>query len=218
MTMLLALDKPVVPGISVSLPVVMDFQGYLSKGVMAHLSLDGLSIITDLATYEGSSISIQFCFARDFAYMNLAGRVESVVHEESSPTQLWRVAIRFSGLADTERAILASCLRKLESATTTERRLTKGARSKLKSNRGSIISLFVTDNPYLLRYQKNGPPVQPPALAVSQSNGDIQRDHPSTSVRTTPPRLSWRFILKTTSLLAQLVGDLLVLFMPKAVV
>src|SRR5436853_315197 len=119
MTMLLALDKPVVPGISVSLPVVMDFQGYLSKGVMAHLSLDGLSI--------------------------------------------------------------------------------------------------VTDNPYLLRYQKNGPPVQPPALAVSQSNGDIQRDHPSTSVRTTPPRLSWRFILQTTSLLAQLVRDLLVLVLPKAV-
>ncbi|TLY33485.1 MAG: PilZ domain-containing protein [Nitrospirae bacterium] len=143
--MLLALDKPVVPGISVSLPVVMDFQGYLSKGVMAHLSLDGLSIITDLATYEGSSISIQFCFARDFAYMNLAGRVESVVHEEGSQTRLWRVSIRFSGLADTERAILASCLRKLESATTTERYLTKGARSKLKSNRGSIISLFVTD-------------------------------------------------------------------------
>jgi len=107
--MLLALDKPVVPGISVSLPVVMDFQGYLSKGVMAHLSLDGLSLITDLATFEGSSISIQFCFARDFAYMNLDGRVESVVHhEEGSPTQLWRVAIKFSGLADTERAILAS--------------------------------------------------------------------------------------------------------------
>src|SRR2546422_8666954 len=91
MTMLLALHKPVVPGISVSLPVVMDFQGYLSKGVLTHLSLDGLSIITDLATYEGSSISIQFCFARDFAYMNLAGRVESVVHEEVSPTRLWKI-------------------------------------------------------------------------------------------------------------------------------
>jgi len=214
--MLLALDKPVVPGISVSLPVVMDFQGYLSKGVLAHLGLDGLSIITDLATYEGSSISIQFCFARDFAYMNLAGRVESVLHEEVSPTRLWRVTIRFSGLADTERAILASCLRKLESATTTERYLTKGARSKLKSNRGSIISLFVTDNPYLLRYQKNGPPVQQAALAAPRSNGDIQGDDQPTSVRTTRPRLSWRFIFQTTSLLAQLVRDLLLLVLPKA--
>src|SRR5438876_755020 len=216
MTMLLALDKPVVPGISVSLPVVMDFQGYLSKGVLAHLGLDGLSIVTDLATYEGSSISIQFCFARDFAYMNLAGRVESVLHEEVSPTRLWRVTIRFSGLADTERAILASCLRKLESATTTERYLTKGARSKLKSNRGSIISLFVTDNPYLLRYQKNGPPVQQAALAAPRSNGDIQGDDQPTSVRTTRPRLSWRFIFQTTSLLAQLVRDLLLLVLPKA--
>ena len=214
--MLLALDKPVVPGISVSLPVVMDFQGYLSKGVLTHLSLDGLSIITDLATYEGSSISIQFCFARDFAYMNLAGRVESVLHEEVSPTRLWRVTIRFSGLADTERAILASCLRKLESATTTVRYLTKGARSKLKSNRGSIISLFVTDNPYLLRYQKNGPPVQQAALAAPRSNGDIQGDDQPTSVRTTRPRLSWRFIFQTTSLLAQLVRDLLLLVLPKA--
>jgi len=214
--MLLALDKPVVPGISVSLPVVMDFQGYLSKGVLAHLGLDGLSIVTDLATYEGSSISIQFCFARDFAYMNLAGRVESVLHEEVSPTRLWRVTIRFSGLADTERAILASCLRKLESATTTERYLTKGARSKLKSNRGSIISLFVTDNPYLLRYQKNGPPVQQAALAAPRSNGDIQGDDQPTSVRTTRPRLSWRFIFQTTSLLAQLVRDLLLLVLPKA--
>ncbi len=215
--MLLALDKPAVSGISVGLPVVMDFQGYLSKGVMAHLSLHGLSLITDLATTEGSSISIQFCFARDFAYMNLAGRVESVVDEEGSQTRLWRVAIKFSGLADTERAILASCLRKLESVTTTERRLTKGAGSKLKSNRGSIISLFVTDNPYLLRYQKNGPPDQQPALAVPRSNGDIQRDHPSTSVRTTPPRLSWRFILQTTSLLAQLVRDLFILLLPQTV-
>jgi len=215
--MLLALDKPVVPGISVSLPVVMDFQGYLSKGVMAHLSLDGLSLITDLATFEGSSISIQFCFARDFAYMNLDGRVESVVHhEEGSPTQLWRVAIKFSGLADTERAILASCLRKLESATTTERRLTKGAGSKLKSNRGSIISLFVTDNPYLLRYQKNGPPVQQANPAAQRSNGDIQRDHQATSARTAPHTLSLRFILQTTSLLAQLVRDLLVLVLPQA--
>ncbi len=214
--MLLALDKPVVPGISVSLPVVMDFQGYLSKGVMAHLSLDGLSLITDLATTEGSSISIQFCFARDFAYMNLAGRVESVVDVEDSPTHLWRVAIKFSGLADTERAILGSCLRKLESATTTERRLTKGTGSKSKSNRGSIISLFVTDNPYLLRYQKNGPPDHQAALAVPQSNGDTQRDQQATSVRTTPPRLSWRTILQTTSLLAQLVRDLLVLVLPQA--
>src|SRR5712692_1566846 len=215
--MLLALDKPAVSGISVGLPVVMDFQGYLSKGVIAHLSLDGLSLITDLATFEGSSISIQFCFARDFAYLNLAGRVESVVHhEESSPTQLWRVAIKFSGLADTERAILASCLRKLESATTTERRLIKGAGSKLKSNRGSIISLFVTDNPYLLRYQKNGPPYQQAALAAPRSNGDIQRGHQATSARTNPPTLSWRFILQTTSLLAQLVRDLLLLVLPQA--
>src|SRR5437870_6002077 len=216
MTMLLALDKPVVPGISVSLPVVMDFQGYLSKGVLAHLGLDGLSIVTDLATYEGSSISIQFCFARDFAYMNLAGRVESVLHEEVSPTRLWRVTIRFSGLADTERAILASCLRKVEAATTTERYLTKGARSKLKSNPGSIISMFVTDNPYLLRYQKNGPPVQQAALAAPRSNGDIQGDDQPTSMTTTRPRLSWRFIFQTTSLLAQLVRDLLLLVLPKA--
>src|SRR3989442_14483138 len=103
----------------------MDFQGYLSKGVMAHLSLDGLSIITDLATYEGSSISIQFCFSRAFAYMSLAGRVESFVHEEVSRTRLWRVSIIFSGLADTERAMLACCLRKLVSAATTVRYLTK---------------------------------------------------------------------------------------------
>src|SRR5213594_4627732 len=216
MTMLLALDKPVVPGISVSLPVVMDFQGYLSKGVLAHLGLDGLSIVTDLATYEGSSISIQFCFARDFAYMNLAGRVESVLHEEGSQTRLWRVSIRFSWLADTERSILSSCLRKLESSTTTERRLAKGAGSKLKSNRGSIISLFVTDNPYLLRYQKNGPPVQQAAPAAQRSNGEIQRDHQATSARTTPHTLSWRFILQTTSLLAQLVRDLLLLVLPQA--
>src|SRR5712692_4882708 len=151
--MLLALDKPAVSGISVGLPVVMDFQGYLSKGVIAHLSLDGLSLITDLATSEGSSISIQFCFARDFAYMNLAGRVESVVDENGSPTRLWRVVTKFIDLADPERAILASCLQEFESTTATERCLTIGSGSKLKSRPGSIISLFVTDNPYLLRYQ-----------------------------------------------------------------
>ena len=43
--MLLALDKPVVPGISVSLPVVMDFQGYLSRGVLAHLSSEPIELL-----------------------------------------------------------------------------------------------------------------------------------------------------------------------------
>src|SRR5437867_11444716 len=120
MTMLLALHKPVVPGISVSLPVVMDFQGYLSKGVMAHLSLDGLSIITDLATYKGSAISIQFCFARDFAYMNLAGRVDFGVGGEVKKKKLWRIVAKFIDLPDPERTILASCLQEFESATRTE--------------------------------------------------------------------------------------------------
>jgi fatty aldehyde-generating acyl-ACP reductase len=213
--MLLALEKPEVSGTSVSVPVVMDFQGRLSKGVTAHLGLDGLSLITDLATSEGASLSIQFCFARDFAYMSLTGRVESVIEEENSPTRLWRVVAKFTDLADPERAILASCLQEFKSATASKRRQTKGAGSKLKSRPGSIISLFVTDNPYLLCYQKNGPPNQHLALAVPRSHRDIQRGYQATSVRTTPPRLSWRIIPQTIGLLAQLVRDLLILVLPQ---
>ncbi len=214
--MLLALEKPKVSGTSVSVPVVMDFQGRLSKGVTAHLGLDGFSLITDLATAEGSSLSIQFCFARDFAYMSLAGRVESVIEEEGGPTRLWRVVARFTGLAHPERAILASCLQEFKSATASKRRQTKGAGSKLQSRPGPIISLFVTDNPYLLCYQKNGPPSLHIALAAPRSHRDIQRGHQGTSVRTTPPRLSWRIIPQTIGLLAQLVRDLLILVLPRA--
>jgi len=43
--MLLALHKPEVSGISVGLPVVMDFQGYLSKGVLAHLSSEPIELL-----------------------------------------------------------------------------------------------------------------------------------------------------------------------------
>jgi fatty aldehyde-generating acyl-ACP reductase len=180
--MLLALAKPKVSGTSVGLPVVMDFQGTLSKGVIAHLSLDGLSLITDVATSEGSSISIQFCFARDFAYMNLAGRVESVIDEEGGPTRLWRVVATFIDLAGPERAILASCLQEFESATAAERRQRRGAGSKLKSKPVSIISLFVTDNPYFFHYQRNGPPDHRQALAVSPSNGSTRQNRPADAV------------------------------------
>ena len=43
--MLLALHKPEVSGTSVSLPVVLGFQGYLSKGVLAHLSSEPIELL-----------------------------------------------------------------------------------------------------------------------------------------------------------------------------
>jgi fatty aldehyde-generating acyl-ACP reductase len=216
--MLLALAKPKVSGTSVSLPVVMDFQGYLSKGVIAHLSLDGLSLITDVATSEGSSISIQFCFARDFAYMFLAGRVESVIDEEGSPTRLWRVVAKFIDLADPERAILASCLQEFESATATERRQRRGAGSKLKAKPVSLISLFVTDDPYFFHYQRNGPPDQQQALAVSPSNGRTQQNRPADAVPCAhPTSLSHSRALHGFCKMLHVIRDLLVQILPPTV-
>ena len=89
--------------VAISLPVVVDFQGSLSRGVTFDLSVDSLSIVTDLAPGKDSSISIQFSFAKDFAYMRLAGQVTSTIEEKGYPSTHYRIVIQFVELGDPER-------------------------------------------------------------------------------------------------------------------
>lgn len=203
-------NKRVTSRIKVGLPVVMDFQGNLSRGVSVDLSPGGLSINSDIFTVDGSNISIQFCFAQNFAYMNLVGRVISVKEKEESFKKRFRIAIQFLPMKDPEQTILESCLQEFRLGFTRDLTVTNGAGPKLESDPRSIISLFVTDNPFLLDYHNRS------RLEDLRSNGV----NPLTKVKTpkvSSRRFLWQVSFQGFKLALQLVRDLLVQLLPSAI-
>jgi hypothetical protein len=93
--------------LGVSLPVVIDFQGTLTRGITDDLSLDTISFLTDCAPSLDTSISVLFYFSRNVAYMPLAGQVIAVTEEIGDPARRFRIEVSLSPLGNTERVSLS---------------------------------------------------------------------------------------------------------------
>jgi predicted amino acid dehydrogenase len=198
----------------VNLPIIIDFQGQLARGISLDLDLDRLILLTDLVAAERISVSVQFCFGRNFAYMSLDGHVTSVIEEESESGNRFRIEIQFSHLSEPERSILQSCL--YEFLLDAVRATRYGENSQIESDPLAILSLFVTDNPYPLLYRRTQSDrraldSRPPAALLGEQ--ERRMDHLQ---RPSPPPFSWRTVLQGLGLALQLVRDLLVRLLPRS--
>lgn len=210
-------DLRVASRIKVQLPVVVDFQGGLTRGTTTELSLDGLALIIDLPTMAGNRVHIRFCIGRNLAYMNLSGYVMAV-RGVTNPTGKFRLAIRFSVMGDAERTILGSCIRELVLSSSKKPPITNGLGSGLESDPRSIISLFVTDNPYLLEYRRN------PSL-----DRNMYYDGPASNVKIKSARLTHntsnrsrfhrlgKLVSQSSILIVELIRDFMVLSLPRTI-
>ena len=205
--------------LAVSLPVVADFQGTLSKGVTDTIGLETLSFHNDSAPPVGTTLSILFHFGRNLAYMPLTGRVESVLQESGHTGDAYRIDVTLASLAETERRVLESAFQELTQYLDTldapDDATRASARAGLMTEQPrAILSLFVTDNPYSLPYR----------LASSGDRADSQAASaapaiPSTTVPQTDPvtAFSWGLVWEGLGLAGQLVRDLAVRYLPSPV-
>jgi fatty aldehyde-generating acyl-ACP reductase len=206
--------------VSVTLPVVVDFKAALSKAVTQDLSLNSVSIISSQHIALDSLISVRFCFANDFAYMNLSGRVVSSQKEVGYPHNAFIVEIEFLELSTEERGVLKSCLQaldvyltKLDEAHPAEASASiqgESIGSTLAVSPRTIISVFVTDNPYMPEYRPNRFE-QPDSLRSGASEGNTRPPSPK-KVRS---KASWILAVQGLALALGLLRDLIIRIFPE---
>ncbi|MEK7763040.1 MAG: hypothetical protein AAB433_15820 [Nitrospirota bacterium] len=213
--------------LGVSLPVVADFQGTLTRGVTQDLGLEAISFLTDFAPPVGASVSVLFYFSRNVAYMPLAGQVTAVTEDDGDPGTQFRIDVSLLSLGDAERHVLESAFHELEvylhSLGAPESFARAAARAELvTTNPRSILSLFITDNPHHLSYRSSvgfdkepgmvaehvDPTLIPPATQKSAPA------HPPLPSKITPMRFSWRMVPQGFGLLTQVLRDLAIRFLP----
>ncbi|NOT23457.1 MAG: hypothetical protein HOP22_12150 [Nitrospiraceae bacterium] len=213
--------------LGVSLPIVVDFQGTLARGVTQDLCLDSLSLLTDCASPVDTSVSVLFYFSRNVAYMPLTGRVAAVTEESGNPTTQFRIDIHLLPLGDIERQILESTFEELEiylhslGAPDSDERAAERARL-VTSNPRSILSLFITDNPYHLPYRLSvGPDNRSRSSAQHIDSTPVQQaiqntdSVPAPQASKMPPRhFSWSMAWQGFGLLTQVLRDLSIRFLP----
>lgn len=213
--------------LAISLPVVVDFQGTLSRGVTQDLSLEHFSFVTDSAPSVGTSVSVLFYFGRSVAYMPLAGQVQGVHEELGALPAQFRIDVHLPSLGETERRILESAFQELElyleGLAAPEWTVRAEARAQLvTSSPRSILSLFITDNPYHLSYRLSTgtgmaprssarPAGSPPSSPEVAETGPAPV--PSASL-IRPTRFSWSLIRQSFGLIGQLFRDLMIRFLP----
>ena len=214
--------------LAISLPVVADFQGTLSRGVTQDLGLSRLSFVTDTPSPVGTSLSVLFHFGRNVAYMPLAGRVTAVTEDaDVSPAQ-FRIDIELPSLGEAERRVLESAFQELaaylDSLGAPDGVARAAARAELvTANPRSILSLFITDNPFALPYRLPlGAERLPERAAQPAGSGPL----PSATMRseqapvaapiraTGAERFSWSLVGEGLGLAAQLLRDLAIRFLP----
>ena len=214
--------------LGVSLPVVVDFQGRLARGVTQDLGLDTISFVTDCVSSRGTSVTVVLYFSRNVAYMPLTGQVTAVTGEDGdSPTQ-YRIDITLSALGYTERRILESVLQELETYLHSLGMPESPARASTRStlvtdNPRSILSLFITDNPYHFPYRSTvvtdeesrglAQPIGSPLFRQGLQRAEEPVPTPL-PLKLSPTRLSWKLTWQGVGLLAQVFRDLIVRFMP----
>lgn len=221
--------KTITDRLAISLPVIADFHGTLSRGVTQDLGLTCFSFITDTPAEVGTPLSVLFHFGRSVAYMPLAGRVTAVTEEaDTSPTQ-FRIDIDLPSLSDTERRVLESAFQELasylDSLGAPDAATRAAARADLvTANPRSILSLFITDNPFALPYHlplgaEGLPHTSSAHVADSAPLASVPR--PSAQRPVTAPiratgaeRFSWSLVGEGLGLAAQLLRDLAIRFLP----
>jgi predicted amino acid dehydrogenase len=205
--------------VAVGLPTVLDFSGTITRGVTMDLATDRLSILADLPVARHAPISIQFCFAKDFAHMNLSGRVVGVQEEDDDAAPLFRIEIQFEA-AETERAIIQSCIGALAPEGQRFSTLTRGGALTLDPR--TILSLFVTDNPYLLHYRRKGSVERAWSAILEHPHGNGHNGHQKDRrINGKIPRFalhwSWKIALDTFLVFLQMLRDWLVLTIPRRI-
>jgi fatty aldehyde-generating acyl-ACP reductase len=214
--------------LGVSLPVVVDFQGRLARGVTQDIGLDTISFVTDCVSSQGTPVTVVLHFGHNVAYMPLSGHVSAVTEVDGdSPTQ-FRINITLSPLNHTERRILESAFQELDtylrSLEMPESPARASARATLvTANPRSVLSLFITDNPYQLPYRSTvvtdkesrglaQPLGSPP---VRQAEQRTEEPVPTLSPPKLPPtRLSLGVVWQGVGLFVQVCRDLIVRFLP----
>jgi len=219
--------------LTVSLPVVVDFQGTLARGVTQDLDLHSLSFWSDCPPSIDTPVSVLFHFNRNLAYLPLRGRVTAVTQDIDERTPRFCIDISLSPLNHTEELILGLAFRELETylhSLNTQWEYTGSTdhATYATGNPRSILSLFVTDNPHRLPYrspsgtypQPNSParPASSPSplpahLPVHQEQRTDSTSTPSTP-KTHPTRFSWNMLGQGLALLRQILQDLVVRFLP----
>ena len=213
--------------LAVSLPVVADFQGTLSRGVTRDLGLSSLSFMTDVPLAAGAPVSVLFHFGRDVAYMPLTGLVTAVTEEAGVPPGRFQIDIDLPSLGEVERRVLESACQELESyldsLDATDAAARTAARAALvTANPRSILSLFITDNPYALPYRL--PLAAGPQPGSAQAIGLPPFPAAPVSTDATPKaapirvtgatQFSWQLVGDGFTLAAQLLRDLAIRFLP----
>jgi fatty aldehyde-generating acyl-ACP reductase len=202
--------------VAIGLPAVLDFSGTIESGVVVNLELTCLDILSDLRPPCNTAVSIQFCFAADFAYMNLSGHVSAIEEEDGTPSRIYRLKILFQPTA-TERAILESCIMELAPPSSHEHSVRTA-----DTDPRSIMSLFVTDNPYLLHYRRKGP-VEKALSAIMQPpqrnglNGHQINQRVNGKVSRFIPGFSWRSLPVTAALTVQVLRDGFIRWLPRPI-
>ena len=213
--------------LGVSLPVVVDFQGTLARGVTQDLGLDGLSFLTDYASPVGTSVSVLFYFSHNVAYMPLAGQVTAVTEESGDPTTQVLVDVCLLPLSEIERRILESTFHELDvyllSLGVPESSARASARAELiTTNPRSILSLFITDNPYHLPYRLSAG-IDKESRSLTQHLGStpipqvMHKTDPAPTPlpsKMSPMGFSWGMVSQGFGLLTQILRDLAIRFLP----
>ena len=213
--------------LAVSLPVVADFRGTLSRGVTRDLGLSSLSFVTDAPLAAGTPVSVLFHFGRDVAYMPLTGRVTAVTEEADVSPGRFQIDIDLPSIGEVERRVLESAFQELESYLDSLGASDAAARSAARAalvtaSPRAILSLFITDNPYALPYRlplAAGPqpgsaqPAEFPPLPAAPVSTDAAPK--AAPIRVTgATEFSWRLVGDGFRLAAQLLRDLAIRFLP----
>jgi predicted amino acid dehydrogenase len=203
---------------AVSLPVVVDFDGRQARGVTKDLGLDTISFVTDCVCSRGTAVTVVLCFSHNVAYMPLSGSVATVTELEGDSPTRFQIDIALADLGHTERLVFESALQEIEtylqSLEMPEGTARAAARATLvTANPRSILSIFITDNPYQLAYrstaghekESHGPtsPVAPQSFQV-----------PPQKTEHTPMGVSPRGMWQGARHFLQVVRDLIVQFLP----
>ncbi|MCC6140632.1 MAG: hypothetical protein IT389_08455 [Nitrospira sp.] len=215
--------------LAVSLPVIADFQGTLSRGITSDLGLSSLSFMANAPLGAGTPVSVLFHFGRDVAYMPLTGLVTAVteMEETDAPTGRFQIDIDLPSLGEVEQRVLESAFQELKSYLDSLGAVDGAARSAARAtlvtdNPRAILSLFITDNPYALPYRL--------PLADGAQTGSVQpagfpsipaASNPSGNAPATAPirmtgatQFSWTLVGEGFILAAQLLRDLAIRFLP----
>lgn len=202
---------------AVSLPVVVDCDGRQARGVTQDLGLGTISFLTDCVCSRGTAVTVVLCFSHNVAYMPLPGRVAAVTELEGDSPTRFRIEVALADLGHTERLVFESALQEigtyLQSLEMPDSTARAEARATLvTANPRSILSLFITDNPYQLTYRS--------------TTGDDKASHGSTvpvspqpfrealEDRQLPIWVAWKVVWQGVGLFLHLIRDLIVGWLP----